>query len=104
MTRSYRIVSADAHTLEPPDMWERYLPRKLHSEHLPKVVAADDGGEEWLLPSGARGQIGLIATGGQRYEEFDWYRMTYAKMKPGAYDGKARLEEQDEDGIDAEVL
>ena len=105
MPRNYRIVSADGHTLEPPDMWERYLPSELHKEHLPRVTKDEEGGDAWQVPgSEYKAVIGLTATGGQRYEEYRWAGLTYAHMKPGAYDGKARLVEQDEDGVDAEIL
>ena len=104
MPRHYRLVSADAHTLEPPDMWERYLPKKLHADHLPRVVKDAEGGDAWLVPGGTPAPIGLITTGGQRYEEFNWFGNRYDTMKRGAFDGKARLDEQDEDGVDAEVL
>jgi predicted TIM-barrel fold metal-dependent hydrolase len=91
--------------LEPPDMWERYLPPEFHKDHLPRVVKDEAGGDAWVNPgSEHRAVIGLVATGGQRYEEFRWTGMTYSSMKPGTFDGKARLAEQDEDGVDAEVL
>ena len=31
-TREYRIISSDGHTIEPPHMWERYLPKKFHAQ------------------------------------------------------------------------
>ena len=99
-----RIISADAHTLEPPDMWERYLPSQFHKDHLPKVVKDDYGGDSWLVPGGQPSPVGLVATGGQRYEEFRWSGGTYETMAPGTYGGKARLMEMDFDGVDAEVL
>jgi predicted TIM-barrel fold metal-dependent hydrolase len=86
-------------------MWERYLPSELHKDHLPRVVKDEEGGDAWQVPgSDHKGVLGLVATGGQRYEDLRWAGLTYASMKPGIYDGKARLAEQDEDGVDAEVL
>lgn len=26
----YRIIDADQHIIEPPDLWEQWLPRKFH--------------------------------------------------------------------------
>jgi predicted TIM-barrel fold metal-dependent hydrolase len=104
MARNYRIVSADGHTLEPPDMWERYLPSGFHKDHLPRVVKDEYGGDSWLVPGGQPSPVGLVATGGQHYEEFRWSGGTYETMTPGTYDGKGRLAEQDFDGVDAEVL
>lgn len=27
---TYRIISADAHVIEPPDMWMKFLPKEFH--------------------------------------------------------------------------
>jgi predicted TIM-barrel fold metal-dependent hydrolase len=104
MARNYRIISADGHTLEPPEMWERYLPEEFHKDHLPRVVKDEYGGDSWLAPGGHPSPVGLVATGGQRYEEFRWSGGTYKSMVPGTYDGKARISEMEFDGVDAEVL
>lgn len=104
MTRTYRIVSADTHTIEPPDMWQRYLPGE-YASRAPRVVKDPEGGDAWELQRGAPPMpIGLVTVPGLRYEEFRWYGATYDSIKPGCFLGKPRLEEQDEDGIDAEVL
>jgi predicted TIM-barrel fold metal-dependent hydrolase len=105
MARNYRIISADGHTVEPPDMWERYLPSEFHKDHLPHVVKDEDGGDAWMTPgSDHKASLGLTCTGGMRYEDFKWTGVSYENTKPGTFDGKARLVEQDEDGVDAEVL
>jgi predicted TIM-barrel fold metal-dependent hydrolase len=39
-----------------------------------------------------------------RYEDQRWYGLTYDDIRPGCYDGKARLADMDQDGIDAEIL
>src|SRR5262249_11128932 len=48
--------------------------------------------------------IGMVATPGQRYEDMHWYGTSYETMRPGCYDGSARLQDMDADGVDAEVL
>lgn len=104
MPRRYRIISADSHTLEPPDMWARYLPKEFR-DRAPRVVKDPEGGDAWEFQRGAPPMpIGLVATGGKTYEQFRWYGYGYDTINPGAFDGKERLREQDADGIDAEVV
>jgi hypothetical protein len=33
----YNIISADGHVMEPPDMWEKFLPRRFH-DRMPRLV------------------------------------------------------------------
>ena len=35
--RKYHVISADSHILEPPDIWEKWLPKK-YQDLAPKVV------------------------------------------------------------------
>jgi len=106
-TTSYRIISADGHTIEPPHMWETYLPAKFH-DRMPRLVKDPKGGDAWeLMPGAPPMPIGLVTSAGQwgkRYEELEWYGSTYDNIRAGAFDGKARLEDQDFDGVSAEVL
>ncbi len=105
--KSYNIISADGHTIEPPHMWETYLPEKYHAR-MPKLVRDPEGGDAWeVVPGQPVMPIGLVTNSGEwgkRYEDISWFGETYESMRQGAFDGKARLDEQDIDGVDAEVL
>jgi predicted TIM-barrel fold metal-dependent hydrolase len=105
--KAFQIVSADGHTLEPPHMWERYLPKKFHAQ-MPRMVKDPEGGDAWeFVPGDPAMPIGLVTNAGEwgkRYEDNNWFGTTYENMRQGAFDGKARLDEQDIDGVDAEVL
>ena len=101
---TYRIVSADAHILEPPGIWERWLPKK-HQEKAPKLVKDVDGGDAWLFAGSSEPDpIGLTATPGMSWDKFRWTGITYEEARAGCYDGGARLEDMIIDGVDAEVL
>ena len=75
---------------------------------MPKLVKDPEGGDAWeLVPGQPVMPIGLVTNQGEwgkRYEDNTWFGTTYETMRQGAFDGKARLEEQDIDGVDAEVL
>jgi predicted TIM-barrel fold metal-dependent hydrolase len=101
--RKYEIVSADVHTVEPPDVWEKHLPKK-YQEHAPKLVKDHEGGDAWQFATGSPDPIGLVTTPGKRFEEFKWHGATYAEARPGVWDGKERLKDMDIDGVDAEII
>jgi predicted TIM-barrel fold metal-dependent hydrolase len=102
--RAYRLVDADCHTLEPPQLWETWLPKGFH-DRAPKLVKDEEGGDAWSFgPGKPLMYIGLVATPGMRYEEIKWKGYSYADIRKSCFDGKARLEDMDADGVDAEFL
>lgn len=104
MPRPYRLIDADCHVVEPPHIWETWLPRELR-DRAPKLVKDEEGGDAWQLQPGAPLMyIGLVATPGMRYEDIRWKGYTYETVRKGCWDGKARLEDMDADGVDAEFL
>lgn len=98
------IVSADAHILEPPHIWERWLPSR-YQEVAPRLEKDSDGGDAWLFAGAAEPDpIGLTATPGMPWDQFRWKGVTYDEARAGCYDGAARLGDMDLDGVQAEVL
>src|SRR6266516_3023984 len=99
---NYKIISADVHITEPPDIWKNHLPEK-YQEHAPKLVKDHEGGDAWLYAGSANPDpIGLTTTPGKRYEDFRWHGVSYddPDVRPGCFNGKARLEDMDIDGIE----
>jgi|GEM_PF-138794 predicted TIM-barrel fold metal-dependent hydrolase len=100
----YRVVSADAHVLEPPHVWERWLPAALQ-DRAPKLTKDAAGGDGWLYAGSSEPDpIGLTATPGMPWDQFRWTGVTYDEARTGCYDGAARLADMDLDGVDAEVI
>jgi predicted TIM-barrel fold metal-dependent hydrolase len=100
----YRVVDADCHILEPPDIWANWLPSK-YQEKAPKLVKDVAGGDAWLTAVGGDPDpIGLVATPGMAWDEFRWFGVTYDDARPGCHNGIARLGDMDIDGVDAEIL
>lgn len=99
-----RIVDADCHILEPPHIWETWLPER-YRERAPRLVKDADGGDAWLTAVGGDPDpIGLVATPGMPYDQFRWLGVTYEQARPGCCNGAARLDDMDLDGVWAEVL
>ena len=101
---NYRLIDADCHTLEPKHIWTSYLPERFH-EKAPRLVKDGDGGDAWEFRPGTPPMtIGLVTTPGQRYEDIRWTGRTYEDIRRSCFDGAARLEDMDLDGVDAEIL
>ncbi len=99
-----RIVDADCHILEPPDIWTQWLPSK-YQDQAPKLTKDHAGGDAWILPGHANPDpIGLVATPGMPWDQFRWFGVTYEEARAGCYDGAARLADMDADGVHAEIL
>jgi predicted TIM-barrel fold metal-dependent hydrolase len=104
MARTYNVISCDGHLEIPPDPWTRHLPDE-HKGRAPRLVPLREGGEGWIvegMPMIHNGQN--VAAGrpvkvlGGSYWEAD------GSPVPGTGGAAQRLQEQDLDGIDAEVL
>ena len=104
MGRKYQVISGDGHLETPPD-FVAFLPEK-YKDRAPKLITLPDGGgDAWLMEGmpltyasqNLRGR-GKVKFAGQSYFKPDGSRTD------GAGDGLQRLQEQDEDGIDAELL
>src|SRR3954468_17253485 len=88
---TFRIVSADAHVLEPPHIWETWLPKQ-YRDKAPTLAKDVDGGDAWQFAgSSDPDPIGLVTTPGLPWDQFRWTGVTYEHARAGCYDGKARL-------------
>ena len=103
--RNYRVISADAHTVEPPDLWEKWLDKKFQ-DTAPKLVDDGKGGHGWLyMGSTTPEPLGLVTCVGTHPEDLKWTGARYGEtIHPSCHDGAARLQVMDEDGVDAEIL
>jgi predicted TIM-barrel fold metal-dependent hydrolase len=100
----HRIVDADCHILEPPDIWTNWLPEK-YQDRAPKLVKDAEGGDAWLTAVGGDPDpIGLVSTPGMPYDKFRWFGVTYEEARTGCYNGAERLKDMDIDGVWAEIL
>ncbi|HWP65924.1 MAG TPA: amidohydrolase family protein [Candidatus Limnocylindria bacterium] len=99
------MISSDSHIVEPPDLWERWLPKELRPL-APKLVKDEEGGDAWLYnDGGAPAPLGLVTvTRGRAREELRWSGARYATINQGNFEATARVAEMLEDGVVAEVI
>ena len=102
--RDYEIVSTDSHLEVSPDSWRPFVDREFQ-DYAPKVVKLPNGGDAWLMPGKANPvPLGLNFSAGRGWENLKTSGLSYADGLVGAGDGKQRLREMDQDGVDAEIL
>jgi uncharacterized protein len=98
----YRLISADSHVNEPPDLWTARVPARF-ADRVPRIRSFAEG-DAWVI-EGVDDPItfGMNACAGLAPEEQrGWAR--FEDIRRGGYDPKARLEEMARDDVDAEVL
>jgi predicted TIM-barrel fold metal-dependent hydrolase len=102
--RQYEIISTDSHLEVPPYMWEPHVDAEFR-EFVPKVVKLPTGGDAWLMPGKSQPvPLGLNFSAGRGWENLKTTGLSYSDGLVGAGDGKQRLSEMDQDGVDAELL
>ena len=98
----YRLISADSHVNEPPDLWTKRVPQALR-ERAPRIERFDEG-DAWII-EGVDDPInfGMNACAGLAPEEMRGW-MRFEEIRRGGHDPSARIDEMLLDGVDAEVL
>ena len=115
-----RIISLDDHVIEPPHVWQRWLPAKLR-ERGPRVER-DGSSIDWIqgVQVFRKGGDGP-ATDWWVYEDFSWSHqmlnacagydesewwmgpIAFDQMRPGCYDPAARLADMDLNHVEASL-
>ncbi len=102
MARTYNYISADSHFESPPETWAHRIPAQFR-DRGPHRIKLPNGGDAIVsegrpINSGGTGLHGGIAS-----ERFDPTRYDF-DTTPGCGTPQQRLEEQDKDGVDAEII
>ena len=105
--KQYRVISADSHAIEPPDLWQTYLPQALRARG-PRVVSEADG-DVWIcegLPArAAKRPMGAVAKNrAKAYAATQEAANKRYATDPHDWDPDARVQYMRQDGVDAEVL
>jgi uncharacterized protein len=106
MTRTYKVIDADGHILEPVDIWDTYMD-PAYRERAPRLILDDNGKERLLVEGKILGNpkgLGRLGGVGARDGSVPVDTMMYADGRPGGFDPHARIKDLDLDGIDAAFL
>jgi uncharacterized protein len=97
-------ISADSHVTEPPDCYIDHIDPK-YREIAPRVVRGDSGGDFFLIEGLPKPiSVSIIAAAGRLPEEITPDKATYATLNSGGWDPRARILDQERDGIGGEIL
>jgi predicted TIM-barrel fold metal-dependent hydrolase len=117
-----KIISVDDHVVEPPHLWQTWLPAKFReagprSERRGIGTMRHIGGgayEQTFDPDGPQADCWVyedlvyinkrhVAAVGFDREDMTMSPITYDEMRPGCYDPKARLEDMDVNHVEASL-
>jgi predicted TIM-barrel fold metal-dependent hydrolase len=104
----YKPISADSHVSEPPNLYRDYIDPK-YRDRAPYVAETPTGGQTYVIEGmGDTGRytvdVGFMSAAGLAPEDIKAGKHTYADIYPGGWDGKARVADQDRDGVGGEVI
>jgi predicted TIM-barrel fold metal-dependent hydrolase len=101
-------IDADGHILEPPDLWEEYLPEKYRDRAL--RIGVDDEGYEYLEVDGRpshrsrKGSLGLLGAMGEEDQRPGPDRRYADNMPFGSCNADERISLLDQENLDKTLL
>ncbi len=100
-----RLISADSHVVEPPDLWQNYTEREFR-DRAPRVVRQGDV-DNWVVDEDILiGSIGGPTQAGRRYTDLEKLQIegSYEESPAAAYDPHERLKAMEVDGVVGELV
>src|SRR5258707_1625131 len=91
MGRTYNVIDADGHILEPLDLWDHYIDPKFR-DRAPRIVMGNNGKERLVIEEHAVGDssrgIGRIGAVGARQRVGQADTTAYKDGKPDGVDAR----------------
>ena len=100
----YRVISADNHVMEPPDLWTSRVEPK-YRDRCPKLMPAE-GGQVWVcdgIPGNSPGQgsqPGVRMENPEQLARLDFFE----NVPAGGYIPEEHVKDMDSDGIDVSII
>ena len=100
-----RLISADSHVVEPPDLWETRIDRK-YRDRAPRIVREGDIHRWYVDDAIAIGSLGAPSQAGRRYDAPSTLSVEapFEAIPSAAYDPDERLAAMEVDGVVAELV
>ncbi len=102
-----RLLSADNHIVEPPDLWTSRIEAK-YRDRAPRLVSGETA--DWYVVEDNRsiGSLGTATHAGERYQTDRPYEISledrWANVRPGGYDPHEAIKDMELDGVEGAVL
>ena len=100
----YKVISADSHVVEPPDLWTTRIDRKFR-DRAPKIVQGEEEDQWWCDGRLVGGMVFGINLG-VRFEDPEQISGVgrFEGTPLGGYIPDEHVKDMDADGVDAEIL
>jgi len=99
MARKIQVISGDSHLDMPPECWVHHVPARWQ-ERAPRRIKLAKGGDAFIVENRRPFTVVLQITG-VPYEQLG---LAGSRYGVGTGSPEQRLREQDQDGVDAEIL
>jgi len=100
---SDKIVSADDHAQEHPEVWTSRMSKARWGERIPHVETQPDGSDRWVVDGEPLTQAG-VASAGALMPDRSIEPRRWADVPDEAFRPSARLKAMDTDGVETSVL
>jgi uncharacterized protein len=100
-----RVLDADTHFTEPPNLWTSRAPQRLR-DRVPHIVVVD-GSPHWVVDGvdqGFASGYGTVKADGSKASSSEFFALTVDDVSPAAHDPAARLAMLDEIDIYAQII
>ena len=100
----YKLISADSHIVEPPDMYSSRIDPKFR-DRAPKMERRKtESGRQydaWMINGMQVGTLGAVMQAGQRFEDPSQivFLGVWEDVRKGGYDARSMIVENEEDGV-----
>ncbi len=100
----YRIISADDHVIEPPDLWTSRIEPKFR-DRAPRIVSMEDG-DWWVCQGEVVTGMGQGTQTGLRIEAPERITLEdrHENVRLGSYMPEERIKDMDIDGVDVSIV
>ena len=100
----YPVISADSHITEHPETYSKYIDKQWRDK-APRMVDGGEKGDLFVIDGMPRPiAMGLVAAAGKPPEEITESGVRFDELHRGGWDPAARIGEQEQDGVDAEII
>src|SRR5579862_6685577 len=94
------LVSVDDHVVEPPQLFEEYLPARYRSrDDAPRSIRNAQGNDVWIYDGLEFPNIGLNAVAGLPRSDYGADPTRYDEMRKGCWDVDARVGDMNANGV-----
>ena len=101
---SHPVISADSHITEPPNTYVDHIDAKW-KDRAPQMKTLGEAGDFFVIDGMERPiAMGLVAAAGKAPEEIKITGSRFEDLHRGGWDPKARIADQQRDGVAAEVI